>query len=276
MKQGKPSEFDSSNFNPSALHTTKYGYEAIKLIHSIGKNLYIVISLLAVITIISIANTIGFHYIFAYDESIDFIVDISLSIILIIIIFPVVRLFIRSKTVLEKWMYMFERTSLSTSLNLALTDRDKKSALMAVGQSIEPVGELLHQYIIENESNFDKFVDVYFGDHLRFDVLIDSTRVTDLDSSTIKKTNESLKNALEEYGTIIIEIIDKITDLDSIEVFIEKLSKYKKITNNDVSLGIIIGESISPEAKTFVENYLNKKEKLVQLLILIEKPQVVA
>jgi len=276
MKQGKPSEFDSNYFNPSAIHTTKYGYEAIKLIHSIGKNLYIIISLLAVITLLSIANTIGFHYIFAYDESIDFIVDISLSIILIIIIFPVVRLFIRSKTVLEKWMYMFERTSLSTSLNLALTDRDQKSAFMAVEQSIEPMGGLLHQYIIEDKSNLDKFVDVSFGNGLRFDVLIDSTRVTDLDSSTIKKTNESLKNALEEYGSIIIEIIDKITDLDSIEVFIEKLSKYKKITNNDVSLGIIIGESISPEAKTFVENYLNKKEKLVQLLILIEKPQVVA
>ena len=276
MKQGKPSEFDSNYFNPSAIHTTKYGYEAIKLIHSIGKNLYIIISLLAVITILSIANTIGFHYIFAYDESIDFIVDISLSIILIIILFPVVRLFIKSKNVLEKWMYMFERTSLSTSLNLALTDRDKKSALMAVEQSIEPVGELLHQYIIEDKSNLDKFVDVSFGNRLRFDVLIDSNRVIDLDSSTIKKTNKSLKNALEEYGTIIIEILDKIIDVDSIEVFIEKISKYKEITNNEVSLGIIIGESTSPEAKTFVENYLNNKEKLVQLLILIEKPQVVA
>lgn len=276
MKQGKPSELNSNYFNPSAIHTTKYGYEAIKLIHSIGKNLYIIISMLAVITILSIANTIGFHYIFAYDESIDFIVDISLSIILIIILFPVVRLFIRSKTVLEKWMYMFERTSLSTSLNLALTDRDKKSALMAVVPSIEAVGELLHQYIIENKSNLDKFLDVSFGNHLSFDVLIDSNRVIGLDSSTIKKVDKSLKTALEEYGTIIIEILDKIIDVDSIEVFIEKISKYKKITNNDVYLGVIIGESISPEAKTFVENYLNKKEKLVQLLILIEKPQVVA
>jgi len=193
MKQGKPSEFDSNYFNPSAIHTTKYGYEAIKLIHSIGKNLYIIISLLAVITILSIANTIGFHYIFAYDETIDFIVDISLSIILIIILFPVVRLFIRSKNVLEKWMYMFERTSLSTSLNLALIDRDKKSAFIAVEQSIEPVGELLHQYVIENKSNLNKFVDVSFGNRLRFDVLIDSNRVIDLDSSTIKKTNKKSK-----------------------------------------------------------------------------------
>jgi len=92
----------------------------------------------------------------------------------------------------------------------------------------------------------------------------------------LRRPIKSLKNALEEYGTIIIEILDKIIDVDSVEVFIEKISKYKEIANNEVSLGIIIGESTSPEAKTFVENYLNKKEKLVQLLILIEKPQGVA
>lgn len=276
MNQGNPDEYSPNYFYPSAIITTKYGHEAIRLIHSIGKSLYIIISLLAVITIISIANTIGFHYIFAYDESIDFIADITLSLILIVILIPVVRLFIKSKTVLEKWMLMFERTSLSTSFNLALTEKEKRSAIMAVEQAIEPIGEALQRYRIETNSTLNEFMDISIDKNIHFDILIDSAHVLDSENSTTRKTIDNLKNAIQDYGAIIIEITDKIIDLKSVELLIEKISKYSKVTTNDVTVGIIIGESIKPEAKTFVENYVYKKDKLIHMFIILEKPQRVA
>jgi hypothetical protein len=274
MVKGESNEFDTNYSNPSTILTTKYGYEAMKLIHLIGKNLYMIISFLALITILSIANTVGFHYIFAYDGSIDFIVDISLSIILIIILIPLVRLFIKSKKVLDNWTDMFERSTLSTSLNLALTNRDKKSAIMAVAQSVDPVGDLFQDYININNSKLDEFVDVAIGNDFKFDVLMDSEHVLNSIDNKNNDNEKDLGKVLHDYGAICIEILDNIIDEKSIEYFIEKMSRYTKITDNPVSLGIIIGESVSQEAKTFVENYMNKKRKSIHLLILIEKQLV--
>ena len=45
---------------------------------------------------LSIVNTLGFHYLFAYSEDVDFIVDISLAVILVAVV-PLIILLIKSR-----------------------------------------------------------------------------------------------------------------------------------------------------------------------------------
>jgi len=272
MVQGNSKNSNIDYSGTSTILAAKYGNEAMKLIGMIGRNLSIVILLVAIITVISLTNAVGFHYIFGYEESVDFIIDISLSVVLVLILIPLVFLFMRSKKVLDNWTYMFERSTLTASFTLALTGSDKKSAIRAVAQTVKPIGELLQEYIETNDSSLDEFLDVSFGNKNIFDVLIDSEYVSNFSNGRNNKVAASLRDVLEEYGAISIEILENIIDVKSIEHYIEKIDSFTSSSNRKISIGIIIGESISLEAKTFVENYLKNKRKSVHLIVLIERP----
>ena len=46
---------------------------------------------------LSIVNMIGFHYLFEFSEDIDFIVDISLAVILVAVVVPLIIILLKSR-----------------------------------------------------------------------------------------------------------------------------------------------------------------------------------
>jgi hypothetical protein len=91
-----------------------------------------------------------------------------------------------------------------------------------------------------------------------------------IDKSTIKSIDsDSLKNVIQEYGSILIKIVDKVIDKSITQDFLKSLQKYKK-RGNKIGLAIIIGESISQESYILANKI--KDKTISENLILIEKP----
>ena len=85
-----------------------------------------------------------------------------------------------------------------------------------------------------------------------------------------KNNSNSLKNTIQDYGSIIIKITEGIIDKDLTQSFIQSLQKYRKTQGNKVGLAMIIGESITQESYDFISK---TKDKIIhENLILIEKP----
>jgi hypothetical protein len=91
-----------------------------------------------------------------------------------------------------------------------------------------------------------------------------------IDKSTIKSIDsDSLKNAIQDYGSILIKIVDKVIDKNITQDFLKSLQKYKK-RGDKIGLAIIIGESISQESYILANKI--KDKTISENLILIEKP----
>jgi amino acid transporter len=133
---------NTNNSSSSLILTARYGHESSKLIHLIEKNLYIVIGLIIFTAAISIVNALGFHYVFEYSEDIDFIVDISLAVILLAVVIPLIILLLKSKKTLDRWDDMFETNTLSISIGVAMAKRTKEEAFRAIMQSVEQINNL--------------------------------------------------------------------------------------------------------------------------------------
>jgi len=122
------SDYDSSF---STILTTRFGHESAKLIHSVEKNLYIVIGLIASIAVLSILNIMGaLDYFSSNSEGkigVDKWVDILLLLILIVVLVPLFLLLLKSRNVLDRWTDMFERNTIATTLSIALTDKSKEA-----------------------------------------------------------------------------------------------------------------------------------------------------
>jgi hypothetical protein len=265
---------DSSNSNkssPSLILTAKYGHESSKLIHLVEKNLYVVIGLILFTAALSIVNALGFHYLFAYSEDIDFIVDITLGVILVIVVIPLIILLFRSRKTLDRWNDMFETNTLSISIGIAMTDRTKEAAFRAIMQSVEQINQPLNDYLIASKSNFKEFMDVSVDKNITFDILIDSNHVL---NGNNKDNSNSLRNVLKAYGAIIVKIFDDRTDKVSVESYVNSLLQYTYRTKNQVGLAIIIGQEISSETQEYANQLLHKhkRSRKINNLLLIEKP----
>ncbi len=92
----------------STILTTRFGYASAKLIHSVEKNLYVVLIVIVSMAALSIINTLGILNLF-YSENVDHSVDVILSIILVVVLVPLVILILKSRKVLDNWNDMFER-----------------------------------------------------------------------------------------------------------------------------------------------------------------------
>jgi hypothetical protein len=91
-----------------------------------------------------------------------------------------------------------------------------------------------------------------------------------IDKSTIKSIDsDSLKNTIQEYGGILVKIVDNAIDKSITEDFLKSLQKYKK-RGNKIGLAIIIGDSISQESYIIANKI--KDRTISENLILIEKP----
>lgn len=260
----------SSPSSSSLVLTARYGHESSKLIHLIEKNLYIVIGLIVFTAALSIVNAFGFHYFFQYSEDIDFIVDVSLAIILVAVIIPLIILLLKSRKTLDKWDEMFETNTLSISIGIAMANRTKEEACRAIMQSVEQINQPLNEYVTANKSNFKEFMDISAGKFTTFDILIDSERVLEDKGSG---SSGRLKDILKTYGTIVVRIFDDKVDNASVETYVNSLLHYISRTKNHVGLSIIIGEEISSETHKYANQLLKKykRSRKIDNLILVEK-----
>ncbi len=67
--------------------TTRFGYASTKLIHSVEKNLYVVLVVIVSTATLLIVNTLGILN-FLYSGDIDYTVDVILSVILVAVLVP--------------------------------------------------------------------------------------------------------------------------------------------------------------------------------------------
>ena len=75
------------------------------------------------------------------------------------------------------WNDMFEKNTISTSMNIIMKDRTKGKALNALSLSVGEISEPLQSYIESKKSDLSEFLDVYFDADHKFDVLLDGNHV---------------------------------------------------------------------------------------------------
>ena len=194
------------------------------------------------------------------DETIDAII-IGISIFLILFTILIVRPVLRSQNILEKWSNLFDKNAIRTGIILSINNKSKEEVLVALSETIEQIAIPLQDYL--SKSDHSEFYDVS-RDGITFDILIDN--------STVKSINaNSLKNTIQDYGSIIIKITEGIIDKDLTQSFIQSLQKYRKQQGNKVGLAMIIGESVTQESYDLISK---TKDKIINdNLILIEKPR---
>lgn len=252
---------DDNINNDSPLLLTQYSSKAAQLIKSFTKNILFLILILFVITgmtIFDLAMDLGFTNILS-DKTIDAII-IGTSIFLILFTILIVRPVRRSQHILEKWSNLFDQNSIRTGIILSINNKSKDEVLVALSETIEQIAIPLQDYLSKSDNN--EFYDISVND-TTFDILIDKSTVKTLDAN-------SLKNTIQDYGSIIIKITEGIIDKDVTQSFIQSLQKYRKQQGNKIGLAMIIGESITQESYDLISK---TKDKIInENLILIEKP----
>lgn len=262
MSNKKENLDDIYNSNQSVILTTRFGITSAKLIHSVEKNLYVVMGIIIAITVLSILNISGILDYF-YSEDVDYHVDVLLSIILVLVLAPLISLVIKSRKVLDKWNDMFEKNTITTSMKIIMADRSKEEALKAVILSIGQITEPFKEYKESTKSDLTEFLDVSLDQNTKLDVAM----IPDKLPST-----SSLKKVLDEFGMILIKIIDGTVDKKTVENLLKSLGTYVSNTRHNIGLIIFIGEEISEEAHLFVNQINNNKKIKIDQIILLSKP----
>jgi hypothetical protein len=262
---------DDDEYYPasSTILTSRFGYASAKLIHSVEKNLYIVLAVIVSIATLSILNTLGILN-YLHPENMDYFVDLTLSFVLIIVVVPLVFLIVKSKNVLDKWNDMFEKNTISTSMNIVMEDRTKEEALKALAFSVGEISEPLHAYIESKKSDLSEFYDVNVNADLKFDILLDANHVLN-DGSTI---SNNLKQILQYYGAAVVKIVDGAIDKNTVESFVNSLSTFASLTKTEIGLGLIIGEEIRREGQEFANKTSYLKRRRIDKLLLLAKPSI--
>jgi hypothetical protein len=270
MRGSRSSDYDLSS---STILTTRFGQESSRLIHSVTKYLYTVIGLITSIAALSLLNVLELLDYFS-SSGIDRVVDTILLIALIVVLIPLVLLLLRSRKVLDRWTDMFERNTIATAMRISMTSRGKEEAILALVQSVDEISEPLEEYIMSKKSDLTEFLDVSVGisnTRTTYDILIDSSHV--LNGDHANKGN-NLRKVLEDYGAVIIKIVDGYIDRSHVESFVDSLAKYASASKNQIGVGILIGEDISAEAKESVSKFISERRRRLPInqLLLIDKP----
>jgi hypothetical protein len=257
------------DYSSSTILISKFGYTSAKLIHTVEKNLYIVLAVILCIATLSILNTLGVLN-QLYSENVDYYVDIILSVVMIAVVAPLVVLILKSRSVLDKWNDMFEVNTITSSFNIAMSSRSKDQVLKALPYSISEIADPLLAYINSKKTDLSEFFDVKISDDLSFDVVVDKNVVSNDDSPIAK----DLRQTLLDYGSIVVKIIDDAIDNKTAELFVDSLSKYISLTKNKVGLGLIIGEETTRDAQVFSNKASYFRRKKIDNLLLLAKPSV--
>ena len=215
-------ENDKTGFGLSAdsVILTKYSSEASQLIKSFTKNIpfvVIILILIASMTTLDLVMDLGFTRILS-DETIDTII-IAVSVFLILFTLFLVRPVLRSQKILDKWSNLFENNAIKTGIILTIKNNSKEEILYALSEVIDQIANPLEHYL--SKSDKKEFYNVNIDDITTFDILIDKSTIKSIDS-------DSLKNTIQEYGSILIKIVDNAIDKSITEDFLKSLQKYKK------------------------------------------------
>lgn len=261
---------DNLDYAASPILLTQYSSEASQLIKSFTKFMpfiVIILILIAAMTIFDLSADLGFTHVLT-DETIDAMI-IVVSIFLILFLIFTVRPVLRSQKILDKWSNLFENNAIRTGILLTINNKSKEEILNALSETIEQIDIPLQHYL--SKSNHNEFYDISIDDTTTnttttFDILIDKSTI----KPNIDSDSSSLRNAIQDYGSILVKIVDGIIDKNNTQSFIELLQKYKKRGNKIVGLAMIIGESIDPESYKLINKI--KDKTISENLILIEKP----
>ena len=254
-------KIDDNINNNSALLLTQYSSKASQLIKSFTKNIRFLILILFVITgmtILDLSMDVGFIKVLS-DETIDAII-IGTSLFLIVFTILIVRPVYRSQNILERWSNLFDKNAIRTGIILSINNKNKEEILSALSETIQQIATPLQNYLSKSDNK--EFFDISIND-TTFDILIDKSTIKSVDAN-------SLKNTIQDYGSIIIKITDGIIDKAVTLGFIQSLQKYSRQQGNKIGLAMIIGENITQESYDLVSK---TKDKIInENLILIEKP----
>ena len=257
----KNNKLESSQ-NTDSFVLTQYSSEASKLIKSFTKNIPFVLVFLILIgsmTTFDLLMDLGFIRILS-DEIIDAMI-ISVSIFLIGFTIFIIKPLFKSQKILERWSNLFENNAIRTGIILTIKDKSREEILYALSEVIDQIAVPLEHYL--SKSDKKEFYNVSIDDTTTFDILIDKSRINPaIDSS-------SLKNIIQEYGGILIKIVDGVIDKNITENFLKAIQMYKK-NGNKIGLALIIGESIAQESYNLANKIKDKTIK--ENLIFIEKP----
>ena len=265
----KENSINNNNINyDSRILLTQYSSEASQLIKSFTKKIpfvVIILSVIAAMTTFDLVMDLGFAR-FLPDETIDAMI-ISVSILLILFLLFALRPIIRSQKTLDKWSNLFENNAIRTGILLSINNKSKEEILNALSETIEEIDIPLHQYL-SKLTNYNEFYNVSIDDDTTsttFDILIDKSTINPaIDSS-------SLKNTIQDYGGILVKIVEKTIDKNTTQTFIESLQKYRmKKGNNRIGLALLIGESSDQDSYQLINKI--KDKNIRENLILIEKP----
>ena len=92
---------------------------------------------------------------------------------------------------------MFERNTIVTTMNIAMTNRSKEEAILALPNSIQQISEPLQEYIHSKRNDMSEFLNVSVNE-LVFDVLIDADHVlSDGSEQKWHKISNYLKRVLK-------------------------------------------------------------------------------
>ncbi len=181
---------------------------------------------------------------------------------------------------LDSWSDIFERNSIRAGMNICMSKKSKEEAVIAISETIEEIGEPLRNYILARGKNFKEFLNVpvtinHSNDKIVFDVLIDSDHVikesNKHDDKNYSDISHNLINALKEYGTIIIKIIDGSITEDLVLSFSKQIYSYISLTKNKHILAIIIGENATENANKLA---IKLEKKGIVYFVVIEKPTI--
>jgi hypothetical protein len=261
----------------SPIIATKYAHNASGLINKIEKKFYLIIGIVCVLFLLSIFDFLHMNKLLPF--SLDYVITIMLaaSIILLIYIFHTIWKF---KKVLDSWSDIFERNSIRAGMNIFMSKKSKEEAVIAISETIEEIGEPLRNYILVRGKNFKEFLNVpvtinHSNDKIVFDVLIDSDHVikesNKHDDKNYSDISHNLINALKEYGTIIIKIVDGSITEDLVLSFSKQIYSYISLTKNKHILAIIIGENATENANKLA---IKLEKKGIVYFVVIEKPAI--
>jgi len=254
----------------SPILLTQYSSEASQLIKSFTKKIpfvVVILTLIATMTTFDLVKEAGFARLLP-DETIDAIIIVT-SILLILFLIFAVRPVIISQKILDNWSKLFENNAIRTGILLSINNKNKEEILNALSETIEEIDIPLHQYLLKSKQHSEFYnVNIDETSNSTFDILLDKATISPaLDSS-------SLKNTIQNYGSILVKIVDKAVDKNITQIFIESLQKYrKKRDNNKIGLALLIGENIEQESYKLINKI--KDKNIRENLILIEKPNYI-
>ena len=254
----------------SPILLTQYSSEASQLIKSFTKKIpfvVVILTLIAAMTTFDLVKEAGFARLLP-DETIDAII-IVISILLILFLIFAVRPVIISQKILDNWSKLFENNAIRTGILLSINNKNKEEILNALSETIEEIDIPLHQYLLKSKQHSEFYnINIDETSNTTFDILLDKATISPaLDSS-------SLKNTIQNYGSILVKIVDKTIDKNTTQIFIESLQKYRmKRDNNKIGLALLIGENIEQESYKLINKI--KDKNIRENIILIEKPNYI-